>query len=307
MKVLKKFPNDGSSAMKSIHRRAGDSSKPVHVPVLQVCPYLAINDDRETAASFARQDHVCLQASARFIDMRWQGNHCLSGRYAQCPVFNGQTRPIAGGAQGQRRYQLRDRLIVSGFTASILAVMLTLGMVFANLLEPDHLVADGSQDPQQSSVTGIDGGDTEAEQVDGQVRYASRDASYDPLRSPRTRHADQEQSGHSPGSIDGESPLSIGGTSPPDEAADSSESVEGGSDGSETSSGEPDSTESERPDPAPEPSGTGQSGTYIVQPGDTLWGIAERHGISVDELMHLNGIEDPNLLFPGEELVTSAG
>ncbi|RME08162.1 MAG: LysM peptidoglycan-binding domain-containing protein [Anaerolineae bacterium] len=42
---------------------------------------------------------------------------------------------------------------------------------------------------------------------------------------------------------------------------------------------------------------------YVVQPGDSLWGIAALFGISVDELAAANGISDPGLLTVGARLV----
>ena len=54
--------------------------------------------------------------------------------------------------------------------------------------------------------------------------------------------------------------------------------------------------------PAAEYSSNGQSGTYVVQAGDTLSGIATELGTTVEDLAATNGIEDPNLLYPGETL-----
>ncbi len=42
---------------------------------------------------------------------------------------------------------------------------------------------------------------------------------------------------------------------------------------------------------------------YVVQPGDTLWDIAQRFGVSERELADANGINDPNQLIEGQELV----
>ena len=41
---------------------------------------------------------------------------------------------------------------------------------------------------------------------------------------------------------------------------------------------------------------------YIVQPGDTLAQIANRLGVRIDDLITLNGIQNPDLLHPGQEL-----
>lgn len=42
---------------------------------------------------------------------------------------------------------------------------------------------------------------------------------------------------------------------------------------------------------------------YIVQPGDTLWSIATRFNVTLDELMAANSITDSNLLSEGQQLV----
>jgi len=89
---------------------------------------------------------------------------------------------------------------------------------------------------------------------------------------------------------------------------------------------------SERPTPSPSPAGTSgapPTGTpvvvrvptatpvltptpsptpiiYVVQPGDTLYGIALKYGVSVSALQEANGITDPTLLQVGQELVIPA-
>ena len=42
---------------------------------------------------------------------------------------------------------------------------------------------------------------------------------------------------------------------------------------------------------------------YIVQPGDTLYSISLRFGVTVDELMAANNITNPNLLSAGQQLI----
>ena len=48
--------------------------------------------------------------------------------------------------------------------------------------------------------------------------------------------------------------------------------------------------------------------TYIVQSGDTLSGIAARFGTTVQYLVRINGISNPNLIYPGQVLkIESSG
>ncbi|WP_099205901.1 LysM peptidoglycan-binding domain-containing protein [Scatolibacter rhodanostii] len=55
------------------------------------------------------------------------------------------------------------------------------------------------------------------------------------------------------------------------------------------------------PAPAPQPA----SNTYTVQSGDTLSGIASRYGTTYQNLANLNGIANPNLIYPGQVLKVS--
>lgn len=41
---------------------------------------------------------------------------------------------------------------------------------------------------------------------------------------------------------------------------------------------------------------------YIVRPGDTLFGIARRYGITVDDIMSYNTLSNPNTIYPGQRL-----
>ncbi|MBO9306459.1 LysM peptidoglycan-binding domain-containing protein [Thermomicrobium sp.] len=53
--------------------------------------------------------------------------------------------------------------------------------------------------------------------------------------------------------------------------------------------------------PAAQP--TREGTTYVVQPGDTLYTIAVRFGVSLQALIEANQIEDPNQLQAGQVLV----
>ncbi|WP_397473137.1 peptidoglycan DD-metalloendopeptidase family protein [Pusillimonas sp.] len=56
-----------------------------------------------------------------------------------------------------------------------------------------------------------------------------------------------------------------------------------------------------------QPSGTAPAtGTYVVRPGDTLYQIAQRHGMDVSTLVSLNNISDPSQLRVGQTLRLSS-
>jgi soluble lytic murein transglycosylase-like protein len=54
------------------------------------------------------------------------------------------------------------------------------------------------------------------------------------------------------------------------------------------------------------PGGVAANEEHIVKPGDTLSEIAEQYGFSLQELIWLNGIDDPDMIFPGEQIVLAA-
>lgn len=59
-----------------------------------------------------------------------------------------------------------------------------------------------------------------------------------------------------------------------------------------------------QPTPAPEAQENAQNtGTYIVQSGDTLSAIADRYGTTYQHLAAINGIADPDLIYPGDVIV----
>jgi len=62
------------------------------------------------------------------------------------------------------------------------------------------------------------------------------------------------------------------------------------------------------PEPTPEPSpGSELPATHIVQEGETLFTIAELYETTVESLQLLNNIEDPSLIFIGQELNLPGG
>ncbi len=56
------------------------------------------------------------------------------------------------------------------------------------------------------------------------------------------------------------------------------------------------------PSPAPSPSPSADYITYVIQPGDTLSGIAARFGTTVSELTRINKISDPDRIYAGNTI-----
>lgn len=56
------------------------------------------------------------------------------------------------------------------------------------------------------------------------------------------------------------------------------------------------------PDPAPAPPAP-PAGTYVVQRGDALWLIAQRFNVTVGDLLAVNNLANPNLIYAGQVLV----
>ena len=42
--------------------------------------------------------------------------------------------------------------------------------------------------------------------------------------------------------------------------------------------------------------------SYTVQKGDTLWGISRKFGVSVDDIVRINGIKDKNKIYVGQKI-----
>ena len=53
--------------------------------------------------------------------------------------------------------------------------------------------------------------------------------------------------------------------------------------------------------------GDPSAGVYIVKPGDTLFSIAMQHGTTVDALLAVNGLSNPNFIYTGQRLSIPGG
>lgn len=48
------------------------------------------------------------------------------------------------------------------------------------------------------------------------------------------------------------------------------------------------------------PAGSAETQYHVARPGDSLWIIAQMHGTTVDNLSRLNGLSNPNVIYPGQ-------
>ena len=49
----------------------------------------------------------------------------------------------------------------------------------------------------------------------------------------------------------------------------------------------------------------GLPSVHEVQPGETLWNIAQRYGMSVDEILRLNRLEPSGTIYPGQKILVN--
>ncbi|CAM9158030.1 unnamed protein product [Ascophyllum nodosum] len=47
--------------------------------------------------------------------------------------------------------------------------------------------------------------------------------------------------------------------------------------------------------------------SYTIKTGDTLWAIANDHGVTIEDLLSWNHIPNPNIIFPGNTLIVRQG
>lgn len=53
----------------------------------------------------------------------------------------------------------------------------------------------------------------------------------------------------------------------------------------------------------PQTPSAGKNEIYIVQPGDSLWKIATKYNLTVEELVAFNQIKNPGLIYPGQKII----
>ncbi|MEO0561370.1 MAG: LysM peptidoglycan-binding domain-containing protein [Chloroflexota bacterium] len=91
-----------------------------------------------------------------------------------------------------------------------------------------------------------------------------------------------------------------------DDDSDEDDAGTGGPTATEEPTSEPTAAPTETPTDDEDTSDDAETTTYVVQTGDNLYRISLRFNTSFQALADLNGIDDPNVIFIGQELVVPA-
>jgi LysM repeat protein len=55
-----------------------------------------------------------------------------------------------------------------------------------------------------------------------------------------------------------------------------------------------------------QPATQGKAGYYLVHRGDSLYGIAQEYGLTVEELRRLNNLSKGHVIYPGQKLLVNS-
>jgi LysM repeat protein len=55
-----------------------------------------------------------------------------------------------------------------------------------------------------------------------------------------------------------------------------------------------------------QPATQGKAGYYLVHRGDSLYGIAQEYGLTVEELRRLNNLTKGHVIYPGQKLLVNS-
>jgi len=229
------------------------------------CPYLGLLDDPDTHALFPRVDHRC-QVPGSITptpDSDWQERYCLSGRHDQCPLYRAVSQSQTAHVTPVPTSR-RWRLWTGGLIVVVAALL-----VCAAVLLRIGGVLDGSNQPQRQDVT----------HQSGLVALPTATRTTVP-------------------------PLAAKAASSTDVVTATTLPATPSSLASSTSQPHPTATPSQEP-PTPTPAlltASPSVRTYTVVAGDTLLDIAQRFSVVEQQLIDLNQITDPNVIYAGEVL-----
>jgi LysM repeat protein len=233
-----------------------------------ICPHLHLLSDPLTSAAFVHAGHACFKAAPPTVVVaRIQERFCLSGAYAQCPVFRNE---VARPPKPARRFPRIDRR--QALVAAIFAVILpaVLGTALALLSDDEGPGVVPSVSRPAEETTGVPDGDD-----------ASSDGTVDPA-DPTVPDGDRSDEVGEPGgsdALDDEAPVdSPGQETAPDPALP----------------------------PLDQLFVWPQVVEREVFEGDTLSSIAAEFGTTVEAVVRYNGLPSDGI-FEGQTLLIPVG
>jgi LysM repeat protein len=234
------------------------------------CPFLGLVNDRETRALYARADHRCNlpQTKRPEPDPVWQNRYCLKGHHDRCPIYRARMLGDQSGAAVEKR---RHRYWAA--VPVVILIVLILGVITAFQLETNS--------GETSAFTG--GTST------GSLGVVTSPSSVGGSPSPTTTTFVV---------------LAVTPTTTPTSQATKSV-VATSAQPTPTATLEPTAAPTPAPatpttvEPTPTPTG---STTHVVESGESLFDIASTYGVSLQQLIDVNSIQNPNLIYPGQVL-----
>jgi nucleoid-associated protein YgaU len=230
----------------------------------ETCPYLGIPDDPRTRFTFATPAHRCYaKREPSRIGLGHQSAYCLSSEFPTCDRFPGPAAAFGAGADPARTAR------PIGISASTVAVGVPSAVRPRRPRDEPHA-------PRRSRFSArgraallllvfLAAAGLIGSMVAGRLGT---------IASAPTTPASAIGFGASP------SPIS----SPSRTAAPSPSPRIG-------------------PSPTPRPSTGPLQTIYVVKPGDSLWAIATRHGVTIQAIQQANKIKDPNIIQVGQRLI----
>ena len=249
------------------------------------CPHLGLEDDPNTSALYARTDHRCLVPGSKIKapDREWQERYCLSGRHDQCPIYRSNALgPVPQPARRSGRG--RAVLIACGV---ILA--LTLFVAGAYALQGGR--SNGGADAVKShEPLGVVVGNA----TPTVLNYKTPTAVPTPSVATALAATNADPTPTIPVLVatpteDTSTPMFVPTPTPAIPTAVPTA----------TSTPAPTLTPTPAPTPTPEVVPTpspapGIARTHTVAPGETLSSIAAEYGVTVQQIVDLNHIQNPD-------------
>jgi LysM repeat protein len=244
------------------------------------CPHLGLVDDPDTGALYPRTDHRCFLpgTSNAAPDTAWQERYCLSGRHDQCPL-------LRASVAGEKLPGASSRRWVWASAAALIVVLLLAGSAFTLKLGSNRIGLDRPTSANGAEHTPAAGLVASPTPMASAATVSSTSiVTAEPTLAPTATTTATVASTSTPVPTETASPTSTASPSP--------------------TSGPPTPTPTAvaaSPTANPATPTTGPT-THVVEAGETLSDIAAEYGVTVQAIIDLNHIDNPNVIYAGTVL-----